>query len=230
MSRRAVLIALVVFQSTTLLSGTAAAFRSENPTPAPSARSVEAEAVHAAVRVAPVPVAPRKVVRTTTAQPVRAPRPKALHKPKAVHKVSHVSVKPAPRLTFSQRVDQAVARIPGYHQGDARWVVVRGQSHWGMTDLQTGVVYLSPRIPSARLYDVVAHEWSHVLSVRVYGGDVTAAVDALNAYYGGSGLSGAERAADCMARQLGARWTHYTPCSDSRWQTGAKRLLAGRRL
>jgi hypothetical protein len=52
----------------------------------------------------------------------------------------------------------------------------------------------------------------------------------MNSWFGGSGLTGPERAADCMARQLGAQWTHYTSCQDAHWQAGARMLLNGRPL
>jgi hypothetical protein len=125
---------------------------------------------------------------------------------------------------------QAVDRIPGYRAGDATWTITAGLGHWGLADFTGGNIYISPTVPADRMYDVVAHEWSHVLSVRVYGDDWTTAMNAFNAYFGGSGNTGAERAADCMARVLGAQWTHYTPCSDSHWLAGARELLAHQRL
>jgi hypothetical protein len=126
------------------------------------------------------------------------------------------------------RLKAAVARIPGYHDGDALWIVTSRYGSWGTADPFLGVVYISPRVPTARLFDVVVHEWSHVLSVRAYYGDVRGAYAAMDRWFGGSGLLGAERAADCMARLLGATWTHYTDCANARWREGASRLLAGR--
>jgi hypothetical protein len=123
-----------------------------------------------------------------------------------------------------------VGRIPGYLPGSARWVVSDQYGSWGTADWYHGVVYVSPRVPRARLYDVAAHEWSHLVSVRPYAGQVDEAVAAMNAYYGGSRLVGAERAADCMALLLGATWTHYTSCPDARWRDGARRLIRGEQL
>jgi hypothetical protein len=123
-----------------------------------------------------------------------------------------------------------VARIPGYEQGAATWVVSDRYGSWGTADWYRGVIYISPRVPVERLYDVSVHEWSHLLSVRTYGGDVDAATAAMNGYFGGSGLVGAERAADCMALVMGAHWTHYTSCTDSGWRAGASRLMKGERL
>jgi hypothetical protein len=133
-------------------------------------------------------------------------------------------------LTPKQRMMRAVDRIPGYHTGDAVWAISSDWGHWGVADLYGGVAYISPTVPADRMYDVVAHEWSHLLMVKAYGGDVMSALSAANSYFGGSDLMGAERAADCMARLLGATWTHYTSCSDSHWRAGARRLLDRQRL
>jgi hypothetical protein len=77
---------------------------------------------------------------------------------------------------------------------------------------------------------VVRHEYAHVVSVRAYGGQWQTAVSALNRAFGGSGMTGAERAADCMARTIGATWTYHTSCSSSAWRAMAAQLLAGRRV
>ncbi len=124
----------------------------------------------------------------------------------------------------------AIARIPSYHTGDARWVVSSKYDYWGTADWYHDVLYVSPRVPVARLYDVAAHEWSHELSVLDYGGDVKKAKRAMNRYFGGHGLVGAERAADCMALQQGAVWTHYTTCRNLHWRSGARRLVNGKHL
>jgi hypothetical protein len=127
-------------------------------------------------------------------------------------------------------MDRAIARLPGFHPGDARFVLKPGLGNWGLADLGGGIVYISPRVPANRMYDVVAHEWSHVLSVKPYDFDAMAAVDAMNSYFGGTGLVGAERAADCMARIHGATWTHYTLCNNDHWRAGARALLARKAL
>jgi hypothetical protein len=139
-----------------------------------------------------------------------------------------VRAAPAPVVTPQQRLDAAVARIPGYT--GATWVLTTSYGSWGTADWYHGRVYVSPLVPASRLYDVVAHEWSHLLSVKAYGGDVDAAMAAMDRWYGGTGLVGAERAADCMAKRLGATWTHYTACTDAHWQDGARILVAGRQL
>lgn len=136
---------------------------------------------------------------------------------------------PKPVAHHSTSLGQAVSRIPSYgaHRR-ARWVLTGKYGHWGATDLASGTVYISPSVPASRLDSVVRHEWAHVLQIRVYG-SASATVAGLNAYFGGSGMTGVERAADCMALQLGATWTNYTSCSSPAWQRGAARLLAGRR-
>jgi hypothetical protein len=125
---------------------------------------------------------------------------------------------------------QAVSRIPGYRAGEAEWIVKPDLGSWGLAAMGGGTVYISPTVPADKLYDVVAHEWSHILTVKVYGGDLMSALDAVNAYFGGSDLVGAERAADCMAKVLGASWTHYTSCTNTRWRDGARRLVSRQRL
>jgi hypothetical protein len=177
------------------------------------------------------------VVHVVRPAAVRRPAPrKAVVRHVRRHQVRHVAhrrtrvVVSAVRVSPYDRMMAAVARIPGYRNGDATWVISSAYGHWGMADLGRGIVYVSPRVPANRMYDVVAHEWSHVLSVKPYDSDAMGAVRAMNAYFGGSGLTGAERAADCMARILGATWTHYTPCTDARWRSGARTLLSRQRV
>lgn len=136
----------------------------------------------------------------------------------------------ATRPTGWSLLDAAIGRIPSYHSHAARWVVSSRYGHWGTTDWYHDTLYIAPTVPSGYLYDVAAHEWSHELSVLDYNGNVPAAVAAMNRYFGGSGLVGAERAADCMAILQGAHWTHYTSCTDRHWRSAAARLLRGRRL
>lgn len=127
------------------------------------------------------------------------------------------------------------ARIPGYRsRKPARWVLSnRYPGTWGVTDWYHDTIYISPSVPTSYLPSVVRHEWSHELSVRAYGGDVAAAVRAMNRVFGGpgtTGIRGAEYAADCMAIELGATWTHYTTCQPPHWRYAAATLLRGRRL
>ena len=173
--------------------------------PAPKAKA-KAKAKAKVVAPAKPRVAPRRVTAV-------APRPKA------------VAVVRTPTLTPAQLMQRAIDRLPDVRPGDVVFILKPGLDSWGLAELH-GTVWISPRVPARRMYDVVAHEWSHVLSAKAYGGDVQLAVAEMNRYFGGTGITGAERAADCMARLLGATWTHYTSCSDSRWRAGAKRLLA----
>jgi len=225
-----VLSLLALAEAATLLTGAAAAATvAVRP-------AVAGGTVHATQAVAPqvVTVQPAEVVRPVPQRPrvhhAVAPRHPSTHRaPRAT--VRRTVAKPVQRAVDPLTLmEQSVARIPGYHPGDAAWVMTSRFGHWGIADLTAAVIYIAPNVPSERMYDVVAHEWSHVLSVKAYGGDVDAAVTAMNSYFGGTGLEGAEKAADCMALELGARWTHYTSCQDSSWRAGARRLLARQRL
>ncbi|HET6817877.1 MAG TPA: hypothetical protein VFH66_11680 [Mycobacteriales bacterium] len=156
-------------------------------------------------------------VATTTAPRRPDPRPPA----------THVFVSGP---TAWSALNAAIARIPTYRTGAARWVVSTKYDFWGTADWYHDVLYVDPSVPTDKLYDVAVHEWSHELSVLDYGGDVAAATRAMNTTFGGNGLTGPERAADCMSILQGATWTHYTTCSDAKWRAAASRLIAGRTL
>jgi hypothetical protein len=231
MSRRTAVAVLALVQTATLVAGATAALAH------PSERSV-APVVQPdpEPRMRPtgplVHVVPAKAV-AKPAKPAAKPKPRVRkrvvhHAPPRPRTVRHH--RPTTSLTPTERLMRAVDRIPGYHTGDAVWAISSDWGHWGVADLYGGVAYISPTVPADRMYDVVAHEWSHLLMVKAYGGDVMSALSAANSYFGGSDLMGAERAADCMARLLGATWTHYTSCSDSHWRAGARRLLDRQRL
>lgn len=190
-------------------------------------------ATSAALSVPVGPVSHRLVISDPA-----LPRPVVIHQARPVTPRPPVPQVPAvgvprrhrpavPRTTPRQRLDAAVARIPGYRPGEASWVLTTSWGSWGTADWYNARVYISPTVPADRIYDVVAHEWSHLLAVSVYAGDVRTAVDALNRWFGPQGV---ERAADCMARVLGAQWTHYTQCNDRHGQDGARRLVSRHRL
>jgi hypothetical protein len=230
-SRRTAVLALVLSQTAVLTAGATVAVAMPSPVPAPVVVSEQREAIpHPTTeRVAPRAVAKPK----PKPKPVAKPRPKPRVRRTAV--VRHSTIQVVRRttttsLTPQQRMMRAVDRLPGYRTGEARWVISSDWGHWGVADLANAIGYISPTVPADRMYDVVAHEWSHMLSVKAYGGDVTTALAAMNRYFGGSDLMGAERAADCMARLLGATWTHYTSCTNAAWRDGARRLLARQRL
>jgi hypothetical protein len=193
-------------------SGSAVASGLSPASPSPVAVHVTA---HPLVRVVPHKPAPRRSAR---------PAPQAHPAPT----VRRVAARPA--LSFTAALMRQVARIPTYHSGQARWVVSRAYDFWGTADWYHDVLYVSPDVPRSKLYDVAVHEWSHELSVLDYGGDVDSATSAMNAWFGGSGLTGAERAADCMAILQGATWTHYTTCTNAHWQAGARLLVSGKTL
>jgi hypothetical protein len=186
------------------------------PSPSPVAVHVTA---HPLVRIVPHKPAVRRspAHRAATRRPAATPTPRR-------RVVRHRAV------SFTAALMNQVARIPTYHAGQVRWVVSRAYDFWGTADWYHDVLYVSPDVPRNRLYDVAVHEWSHELSVLDYGGDVDAATSAMNAWFGGSGLIGAERAADCMAILQGATWTHYTTCTNSKWRQGAQLLVSGHPL
>ena len=173
-------------------------------------------------RAAKAAAAPRRIVAAKT----QRPRPAPVTPSRTAARSTTTVATP----TFREALDAAIARIPTYRPGAAEWIVSRAYAFWGTADWYHDVLYVSPDVPRSKLYDVAVHEWSHELSVLDYGGDVARATAAMNAWFGGSGLTGPERAADCMAVLQGARWTHYTTCTDARWRLGASRLVAGQRL
>lgn len=192
---------------------------------------------HSAVALPPAPVAsPPARPKAVTPPPVPV---KLAPKPRPTVRATHRAVapsRPAPRathraaLTPQQLLDRAVAALPDFHPGDAVFQLKPGLGSWGLTNMGAGIVYVSPTVPADKMYSVVAHEWGHVLSAKPYKPDVMAGVNAMDAWFGGSGMAGAERAADCIARLLGATWTNYTPCTDAHWRDGARKLLAGQPL
>jgi hypothetical protein len=162
----------------------------------------------------------------------------AIPRPHAPSSTRTLTATPAARRTVRAssgptgwvQLDRAIARIPTYRAHSARWVVSSRYGHWGTADWYHDTLYIEPSVPSAYLYDVAVHEWSHELSVLDYNGNVAAAVAAMNHHFGGTGLAGAERAADCMAILQGATWTHYTTCANRTWRADAAVLLKGKAL
>lgn len=217
MSRRPLLAALVVVQSLTLVAGsaTAVSLSSDGHRQEPLVDTVQ-----------PSPSSSPHAAPVQTRTP--APHPVNLDADSPVVRRAAKVIRPVTREASSPRelMQQSVKRLPGFRAGDAVFTLVSDLGSWGLTDLASGEVYVSNRVPASRMYDVVAHEWSHALSAQDYHGDVDAALEAMNAWFGGSGLTGAERAADCMARLAGASWTNYTSCKNTRWQSGARRLLS----
>jgi len=111
-----------------------------------------------------------KAVRPTTRVKRHAPAPVRTHRTAR----PAVAPRPEPRLTFQQQVDRAAARIPGYRPGSVIWLLQANDGHWGTADWYAHAIWISPAVPSDRLFDVVVHEWSHLQSVAVYGGELEA--------------------------------------------------------
>ena len=188
----------------------------------------------------PTPAAHVRLVSGAAERPVTKATPRTTHatrKPAPARRLhTATSVKPHVRHhadsmpTYAAALNSAVARIPTYRAGTVRWVVSRAYAFWGTADWYHGVLYVSPDVPRSKLYDVAVHEWSHELSVLDYAGDVATATRAMNAWFGGTDLVGAERAADCMSILQGATWTHYTTCTNAHWRAGARLLVSGQPL
>jgi len=210
----------------------AAAALSAPQTYQPPKVALPAPAAH--VRTLPLSLArANKAPRTThaTATPTRAHPAAGRAATRAAAKVKPRPARhTATRPSYAATLNSAVARIPTYRACTVRWVISRAYAFWGTADWYHGVLYVSPDVPRSKLYDVAVHEWSHELSVLDYAGDVAAATAAMNGWFGGSGLVGAERAADCMSILQGATWTHYTTCTNAHWRAGARRLVSGQRL
>jgi hypothetical protein len=228
------IILLLAASFCTCGAGTAAALGHEQ-TPARAFTEVAAPVVVTAPTQPPAAASP--VHRPLSRHRVSAPRPRIVQRPAAprpTHRaVRHASPSFPAGPTDWPALNAAIARIPTYVPGRSIWLVSDRYGHWGTADWYHDMLYISPRVPGNRLYDVVVHEWSHELSVLDYAGDVDAAVTAMNNAFGAAGstgLIGAERAADCMAILQGATWTHYTPCTSSSWRRLAARLLRGQRL
>lgn len=224
MSRRAFLTALAFVHTFTLTSATAIAVTLSSATAAP--------VLPQPMQVTVVPDRPAPVVHHAVVKPVvfhraapkpvvRAPRPVVRHirRTPVVVRVRRV-------LSPEQLMMAAVNRIPGYEKGAVVWALTPGLAHWGIATMGGNVVYIAADVPTDRMYDVVAHEWSHILSTLDYGNNAQTAIAAMDRYFGGTGMDGAEIAADCMAKELGAVWTHYTPCNNTHWRNGARVLLA----
>ena len=225
-----------------------AAVRPGHPSVAPAAVTPPASARAAAVFLATTtPARPRSgAVQHRTVAAARRPAGRGAN---AHHTRRQVEQRPVPRARPHHRgpvrrsarhdvsgptswsaLNAAIASIPTYRPGLVRWVVSNRYGHWGTADWYHAVLYVSPAVPPSYLYDVAVHEWSHELSALDYDADVSAAVAAMNRAFGGTGLVGAERAADCMSVLQGATWTHYTSCHDAVWRSRAARLVRGEQL
>lgn len=220
--------------STSLQVPTKAASPTSTETPQPPPPSAATTATAAPSRSpSPKPTSakavPRRTASPTPQSKTQSPEAKQKTKPAAAPSRTSVE-KPVTTggPTSWSALNTAIARIPGYRQGGIRWAVTARYGHYGTTDLATSEIFISPGVPLSLLDSVARHEYAHVVTVRAYGGDWQRAKSALNIAYGGSGMTGVERAADCMAKAIGATWLHHTACTSSAWQAMARQLLAGR--
>ncbi len=225
-----------------LVAGTAVAAALSLGLPAAAAAAGRPGPVPQATPAAPAPAAAQPPAAALPPTPTR-PAPAAALPPTATRPAPvaphalptdparHPGAEAAPAApgTGWPALDAAVLRIPGYAATTpVRWSVA-ASGPWGSTLWPADTVTVNRHTPLGRLDDVVRHEWAHVLQDRVWAGDTGQLLAELDAAFGGAGTTGAERAADCMARGLGATWTYYTSCADPSWRTAAGRLLAGQR-
>ena len=127
-------------------------------------------------------------------------------------------------------LNQAIAQISGTLPHPITWVSPLNDSHWGTTSFGDRTIYVSHAVPLDKLYSVVIHEWSHMKSTDVYGGDLVTAFGRFRSVFGGSSADGVEVVADCMAILRGASWTYYTSCNNSAWRVAANKLLNGQKI
>jgi hypothetical protein len=193
--------------------------------PATSAVTVLARAL--AGQAAATAVTRHATKPSTATAPRRTTHSTATHSSSSHHASTHHASASGP--TSWSALNSAIARIPSYISGVATWKVYN-TGWWGTSDWFNNVIYISPTTPTSVLYSVAAHEWSHILSIRDYSGNVSAAKSAMASYFGGGTTMGPEYAADCMASLQGATYLHYTNCSNSKWRAGARVLLGGSRL
>src|SRR5436305_14411827 len=117
--------------------------------------------------LAPATAGPVRAVHTTrarTQQPhVHARRRTVVRNAAAARRTtSHRATSPAlmpDGPTSWGALNAAIARIPTYHSGDARWVI-KNTGWWGTADWQNGLIYISPPVPDSKLYDLAVPEWS----------------------------------------------------------------------
>ena len=201
-----------------------AAARAAERKAAQQAAARKAAAYQAARRAAQAKAEARAVARAEAAAAAKA---------RAARSAAREAATAAPARTSWPALNRAIAAIPGYRDGIARWHVTSRFGHYGITDAnQPGAanIYISPTVPASKLYSVAAHEYGHAVVIANYGtgyGPYTRYSSDMVRWFGGTTVTGLERAADCIALRLGATWTNYTGCGDPHWQEGARILLRG---
>ena len=200
-----------------------------------AARAAERKAAQqaAARQAAAYPAARRAAQAKAEARAVARAEAAATAKARAARSAARATATAAPARTSWPALNRAIAAIPGYRDGIARWHVTSRFGHYGITDAnQPGAanIYISPTVPASKLYSVAAHEYGHAVVIANYGtgyGPYTRYSSDMVRWFGGTTVTGLERAADCIALRLGATWTNYTGCGDPHWQEGARILLRG---
>lgn len=113
----------------------------------------------------------------------------------------------AQKTDFAVLLRQAISQVPG--AVSTKWIV-KDLGAWGSTHFPSCTVYIAPRTPEHRLLDVIRHEWGHVKQCRRWGTIESAQ----------TAVGNIEVNADCIARLLGAKWTHYVKsCTKEQFKT-----------
>lgn len=133
------------------------------------------------------------------------------------------------KTTLNSRA-RAVMRKHGC--GNARLIINDPRvkaGYTGTADWYNNAILLSSKVPSYRLNYVVAHECAHLKQYKVYRGNVPALKKKMNSIYGGSGLTGVERNADCITRKWGYKQYYYTnSCGGARGKA-AQAIIKGKK-
>lgn len=86
--------------------------------------------------------------------------------------------------------------------------ILRG--HAATADWYNNTIHINSSKPLGFLKYAVAHECAHIKQYVKYGGNIDRLKRDMNRVYGGSGFTGLERNADCVAQHWGYRTSVYT--------------------
>lgn len=145
---------------------------------------------------------------------------------------SNTSSPSSSKTSRSERARSILSRH-GCGSLPVRWDDPRLAGWNGAYDPNTREILLNSGMPESRFEYVVAHECAHHLQYRVYTDlpDVYSNQQALykdmNAIYGGSGHTGAERNADCITQRWGYSTHFYTTSCGGAKGEAARAIING---
>jgi hypothetical protein len=134
----------------------------------------------------------------------------------AVGDAGRAAPETVPSCDLAGRVAERLAELG--ETGKSTWTIdpVSNDTYLGMVPA-ADTVRLSPSIPCDKIFDVVNHEWMHLLQEREYPGRVQRA-------YGG--YEQFELVADCGSKILGSDYTPYETrihaCSSKEFESAAR--------